>query len=103
MLLNCLFSGGSVFAQDKTVTGKISAPDGGGIQGVTVQEKGTNSLTSDAEGNYMLRIKGQKPVLIFSFVGNATQEARPADGPLNISLAPGGNQLNEVVVRSCGR
>jgi len=103
VLLNCLFSGGSVFAQDRTVTGKISAPDGGGIQGVTVQEKGTNSFTtSDAEGNYTLKVKGQKPVLIFSFVGYATQEARPADGPLNISMLPGGSQLNEVVVTALG-
>lgn len=102
-LLSFLLGGGSLFAQDNTITGKVTSTDGAGIQGVTIQEKGqSNFTTSDASGNFTLRAKGKNPVLIFSFIGYATQEVKATGAELNIALLPGTSQLNEVVVTALG-
>ncbi len=92
------------FAQDKTLNGKITNSDGTAIQGVTIQEKGTKNFTvSNAEGNYSLRISKADAIVIFSFVGYATQQTKAtSDGQLNITLLPGDQQLNEVVVTALG-
>jgi TonB-linked SusC/RagA family outer membrane protein len=104
ILLNCLLTSGSVFAQQRTIVGKVLAPDGTGLLGVTILEKGTQGfVTTDAEGNYVLQLKTQNPVLIFSFVGYSTQEAAVGkDDRINISLAPSSRQLSEVVVTALG-
>lgn len=104
VLLNCLLLGGSAFAQEKTIVGKVFSPDGAGLLGVTIQEKGTQAFTTtDAEGNYVLTIKSQTPVLVFSFIGFATQEVPVGkDTRINITLVPSDKQLNEVVVTALG-
>ncbi|GGB07248.1 SusC/RagA family TonB-linked outer membrane protein [Puia dinghuensis] len=104
VLLNCLLSGGSAFAQERTILGKVIAPDGGGLLGVTIQEKGAqNFTTTDAGGNYALTLKSQSPVLVFSFIGYTTQEvAVGKDNRINISLVPTNAQLNEVIVTALG-
>jgi len=104
VLLNCLLLGGSAFAQEKTIVGKVLSPDGTGLFGVTIQEKGTQGFTTtDAEGNYAMTIKSQSPVLVFSFIGYATQEVQVGkDTRINITLAPSNKQLNEVIVTALG-
>lgn len=104
VLLNCLLSGSSAFAQERTIVGKIVTPDGAGLQGVTIQEKVTQGFTtSDAEGNYTLTIKGQNPVLVFSFIGYTAQEVPVGrDTRINITLVPNSKQLNEVIVTALG-
>src|SRR5258708_37636173 len=104
LLTSCmLFVSHSGNAQEKTLTGKIISSDGTAIQGVTIQEKGARNLAvSDAVGNYSIKISKPGAVLIFSFVGYATQEIAAADGPLNITLLPGASQLNEIIVTAMG-
>jgi TonB-linked SusC/RagA family outer membrane protein len=104
VLLYCLFPGSSVFAQEKTIIGKITSPDGAGIRGVTIQEKGTtNAAISDAAGTYALRISNSNATLIFSYVGYATQEVPVGKDPnLSVQLVPSGRQLSEVVVTALG-
>ena len=60
----------NVFAQDRKVTGKVTAAeDGSGLPGVTVQLKGSNKgTTTDATGNYSIAVP-DKGILKFSFVG----------------------------------
>lgn len=103
-LLGCLFAGSSVFAQSRTVIGKITTPDGIGLAGVTVQEKGTNNLTStDAAGTYALRIAQSNATLVFSSIGYAPQEiVLGKDNNLSVQLLPSNKQLNEVVVTALG-
>jgi TonB-linked SusC/RagA family outer membrane protein len=104
VLLNCLFTGSSVFAQTRTVIGKIVAPDGTGIAGVTIQEKGTtNSTSSDAAGTYAIRITSRDAVLVFSTVGYTSQELPVGKDPnLSVQMVPNSKQLNEVVVTALG-
>jgi len=105
LLTSCMiFLFYSGYAQDKTFTGQVLNSDGTPIHGVTVQEKGgKNFAVSDAGGKYSIKLSKPGAVLIFSFVGYATQEASASgEGPLNITLLPGTSQLNEVVVTAMG-
>jgi TonB-linked SusC/RagA family outer membrane protein len=104
VLLNCLFAGSSVFAQNRTIIGKITVPDGVGLAGVTVQEKGTSNMTiSDAAGTYAIRIDKSDAVLIFSSVGYVSQEIPVGkDANLSVQLIQSSKQLNEVVVTALG-
>src|SRR5882757_7277586 len=94
----------SGFAQEKTLTGKVAAANGAGIQGVTIQEKGSrNFTTSDGEGHYSIRLSKPGGVLVFSFVGFTTREVPAGDGSsLDVSLSENDKQLNEVVVTALG-
>jgi TonB-linked SusC/RagA family outer membrane protein len=91
-------------AQDRTLTGKVTSADGAGIQGVTVQEKGSRNFTiSDVSGNYSIHISKSDAVLVFSFVGFITREMAAGTGAtLDITLAPNNNQMSEVVVTALG-
>jgi TonB-linked SusC/RagA family outer membrane protein len=104
VLLYCLFPGGSAFAQQKTIIGKIASFDGTGLRGVVVQEKGTNnSVVSDANGTYAIRIGGTTAVLVFSYVGFTAQEVQTGNDPnLNVIMQPNNKELNEVVVTALG-
>lgn len=59
LLLSVLFLGGQVYAQSRTVTGRITdGKDGSPIPGVTIQIKGTNKGTMSApDGSYKITVK----------------------------------------------
>src|ERR1700733_1127484 len=103
-LLYCLFASSAVFAQARTIIGKITAPDGTGLAGVTIQEKGTqNFATTDGAGTYAIRVSGANAVLIYSTIGYTTQEMPVGrDANLSVQLLPSGRQLSEVVVTALG-
>lgn len=104
VLLNCVFTGSSVFAQTRTVIGKITAPEGIGLAGVTVQEKGTSNITTtDAAGTYAIRLSQPNGVLVFTTVGYTPQEIQVGkDNNLSVQLLPSNKQLDEVVVTALG-
>jgi TonB-linked SusC/RagA family outer membrane protein len=93
------------FAQDRTVTGRVtSTEDGTPIPGVNVLLKGTSNGTStDAEGNYSLTVPASGGSLIFSFIGLQTEEIVIGDrSTVDISLALDATQLSEVIVVGYG-
>lgn len=58
-----------------SVTGKVTDISGEGLPGVAIVEKGTtNGTLTDPEGNYTLNLNGNSPVVVFSFLGFASQE-----------------------------
>ena len=61
------FLSGSVFAQTKTITGKVtSSQDGLGIPGVTIQIKGTTiGAITDIDGNYSINVSPSHKTLVF--------------------------------------
>src|ERR1700733_15385819 len=89
-----------VFAQNRTVTGTVTAKDDGlPIPGVTVKIKGTNSgVQTSTSGKFTISVPSGA-VLVFSFVGYTAQE-RPVgtSSNLNVVLEPESKQLGEVVV-----
>ena len=99
LLLAVLSLAGNVFAQGRTVTGKVTdARDGSPIPGVTIQIKGTNKgTTSTVDGTYKIAADANA-VLVFSFVGYAAQEKPASSEVLNVKLGTDDKQLSEVVV-----
>jgi TonB-linked SusC/RagA family outer membrane protein len=93
------------WAQDRTVTGKVSATeDGGGLPGVSVLAKGTSiGTTTDANGNYKLNIPSNATKLVFSYVGFLTKEVEIGSRTsIDVSLDTDVRLLNEVVVTGYG-
>jgi TonB-linked SusC/RagA family outer membrane protein len=102
VLLGFLFTGSPVFAQTRTVIGRVTS-GGVGISGVSVQIKGTNkAVLTDADGNYKLAVNADDAVLVFSSIGYTPQEF-PANRPnVNVSLVESDRVLSEVVVTALG-
>ena len=92
-----------VNAQEKTVTGKVLAPNGETLPGVTVLVQGTSTGTiTDANGNYAVNVKDDD-ILQVSYIGYATQLI-PVNGRsiINVSLQEDAEQLEEIVVVGYG-
>jgi TonB-linked SusC/RagA family outer membrane protein len=93
-----------VLAQDRTVSGRVTASDdGSGIPGASVSVKGTSKgATSDADGNYKITVSGSAVITVSSVgfisqditVGNRTQ--------INVVLVADTKSLQEVVVVGYG-
>ena len=93
-------------AQDRTITGRItSSDDGATIPGASILVKGTTRGTSaDAQGNYSISVPGGKAVLVYSFIGSASQEISVGNqSVINVTLKSDASNLNEVVVTGYGQ
>jgi TonB-linked SusC/RagA family outer membrane protein len=106
-LLTCLTLAFALFAfaQERTVTGRVtSVDDGSPSPGVNVVLKGSTSGTvTDADGNYKVVVSGQDPVLVFSFIGMATQEIAVGQRTtVDVAIAQDITQLSEVIVTGYG-
>ena len=92
-----LFSSLAVWAQSRTITGKVtSSDDGTGLPGVNILEKGTsNGAVTDANGGYAIQVSGSNAVLVFSFVGYATSEVTVgSQTTVDVSLSAYSNEDN---------
>jgi TonB-linked SusC/RagA family outer membrane protein len=97
--------GGTVMAQNRTVTGKVTdARDGSTMPGVSVVVTGTTVGTiSDANGNYSLGVAATAKSLTFTFLGYTTTEVPLTEAAtLNASLKQSSRSLDEVVIVSVG-
>lgn len=86
------------------VTGVVTDARNVPLPGVTIRLKGTSlGVSSDWEGCFMLRLPQAEGVLVFSFVGYATQEVRYRAGvPLMVRMEETVTQLDEVHAISYG-
>lgn len=93
----------SVHAQERVVRGVVTADDGLAMPGVTVLDK-TNQTgtTTNIDGEYSISV-GPNSVLVFSFIGYATQEVAVGNqSEINIQLVEDASELSEVVVTAFG-
>jgi TonB-linked SusC/RagA family outer membrane protein len=90
------------FAQEKTVTGKVSDASGP-LPGVTVIVKGSNTGTqTDFDGNYSIN-SNVGDVLVFSYIGmNTTEITVGSSNQINVVLTESALALEEVVVTALG-
>ena len=97
-----LFSFAS-FAQDKTITGRVTDSSGAGIPNVSVTVKGQSSrgTTTSNDGSFSLAVPQNATTLVFSSVGYAYREV-PLSNGMNVSLQSTTNDLNAVVVIGYG-
>lgn len=95
-------AGGS--PQATTVSGIVRDDANQPIPGVNVVEKGTtNGTTTDVAGRFSLNVQGESSVLVFSFIGYATQEITVGNQTnFNITLEGDVTALQEVVVVGYG-
>lgn len=91
-----------VFAQQTTVSGRITDQDSKPIAGATIRLAGTNtaSAISDQQGDFTLKISGNSARIIIQAIGFADQEINASSGRrLTVQLKPSAAaQLEEVIV-----
>lgn len=92
------------YAQDRVVSGKVTAADDKmPIPGVTVRVVGSSQATqTNADGQFTLTVPPGATQLTFSFLGYATRTLAIGDGPMNVVLRQDSKQLQEVVVTALG-
>lgn len=97
---------GSVFAQQRTVTGTVTAvSDGLPLPGVTVvvKEAGTVGTVTDVDGEYSIQIPAGAENLVFSFIGMEPMTVRIGTSNIvNVALETSTESLDEVVVTALG-
>jgi iron complex outermembrane receptor protein len=95
----------SVFAQDRTVTGKVTdAKDGAPLVAASVTVKGSKKgTTTAADGTYSIKVSAGSSTLVISSLNYTTKEATiDSKNVVNVSLSPASDQLNDVVVIGYG-
>lgn len=103
-LLLAVLTTAAVWAQQRTVRGKVTDAKGVPMAGATVSVKGQTTATqTDAQGNFTLPA-AQGNTLIISNVGFGTQEVRVgASDNINVTMQVQGGELSEVVVTALGQ
>lgn len=95
----------NVWAQERMVSGKVTAQeDGSSLPGVNVVLKGTtNGVVTDFDGNYQLSVPGSGGTLVFSFIGFTTQEINIGQrAVIDVQMIMDVQQLTEVIVTAQG-
>jgi TonB-dependent starch-binding outer membrane protein SusC len=101
MIILGLMNGQNLFAQQITVTGKITnALTKEPLPGVTILEKGTTTgALTDAQGNYSIKVNNSNSILVFSFVGMESQEVVvDAHKVIDVGMKENVSLLDEVIV-----
>jgi TonB-linked SusC/RagA family outer membrane protein len=90
--------------QSVLITGIVTDTDGEPMFGVYVTVKGTTiGVTSDANGKYTVSAPNRDAVLVFSFVGYATQEFVVGDQhTIMVTLSETAQEIEEIVVVGYG-
>jgi len=92
-----------VMAQ-QAIRGKVTDNKGQPLPGVSILEKGTtNGTSTDFDGNYKLTPKKKSAILVYTYLGFATQEIDVSGKTeINIMLMEAASQLEEVVIVGYG-
>ncbi|MGE5418889.1 MAG: SusC/RagA family TonB-linked outer membrane protein [Chloroflexota bacterium] len=100
LFLSMVFSLGFAIAQEKTVTGKVTADQEGPLPGVNVTVQGTTTgVMTDAGGSYSLKVPGPNAVLVFSSIGYVSQNIPVgSQTTIDVVLVSDVQALQEVVV-----
>jgi len=88
-----------------SVIGQVLDASGNPLPGAGVLEKGTrNSVTTDVDGKFTIKVADAKSTLVFSFIGFVSQEIS-VNGQTNlvIKLVENTSNLDEVVVVGYGK
>lgn len=104
LILLVVLMTGMAFAQQKTITGKVTDVNGSSIPGVSVILKGTTTgTTTNNDGKYSLTSSADAKILIFSFVGMRTQEVSIGNKTvIDVVLTDEITGVEEVVVTALG-
>ncbi len=93
-----LFTSLTLFAQNTTVTGKVTDAQNAPLSGVTISLNGKGFGVTKADGTYSVVVPSTAKRLTLSYVGFDDQQITVGTVAQNIQLTPGDKSLNEVVV-----
>ncbi len=95
--------GSLAYAQTTQVSGTVSDVDGP-LPGVNIVVKGTsNGVTTDFDGNYTISDVVDESVLVYSYIGYATQEVTvQGKATINVIMESDAQALSEVVLIGYG-
>jgi TonB-dependent starch-binding outer membrane protein SusC len=99
-LFGMVLSSGILLAQERTVTGKVTAEGEGAIPGVNVTVQGTTiGAMTGIDGSYSIKAPGPTSVLVISSVGYVTQAITVgSQTTIDVLLVSDVQALQEVVV-----
>jgi len=94
---------GMIYAQTKTITGKVLDPAGIPLPGTNIiVKKSTNGVQTDFDGVYTIEAK-QGEILVFSFLGFETQEITIDNSyTINVTLRDNVESLDQIVLIGYG-
>jgi TonB-linked SusC/RagA family outer membrane protein len=100
----CLFFSTISFAQEKTVTGKVTDKEGKPMEGVSVKVKNTTTgTTTNADGIFTVKVPSTESVITISYVGYLIYEAKAGTAAtFNVQLTPLDKSLDDVIVVGYG-
>ncbi len=92
-----------LFAQQRTVTGKVVDDNNAALPGASVVVKGTTIGTAtDLNGNFSLQVPSEATTLVITFVGMDTKEVPVTAGPINVTMTMSAEEVDAVVVIGYG-
>ncbi len=100
VLLVFLLSAVQLFAQNRTISGKITDEKGAGIANVSVKATGSSKgAITGADGTFTLSVAANAKQLIITGIGYATQTVSiPSSGTLNVKMSAKTDVVEDVVV-----
>jgi len=104
-LLGILFFCAQLFAQNRTITGKVTDDKGVGVPNASITLKGNTSIGTftNSDGNFTLPIPSKGSALIISAVGLGQKEITlMAENNYSVVLSPKSQDMQEVVVVAYG-
>ncbi|MFZ9300341.1 MAG: SusC/RagA family TonB-linked outer membrane protein [Chitinophagaceae bacterium] len=91
------------FAQQKTITGRVTDNTGAPVSGATVSVKGTTVATqTSADGSYRLNVPSNATTLVVTSVGFTAVEASISGSTVDVTIQSSQSSMNEVVVVGYG-
>ncbi len=92
-----------LFAQQRTVTGRVVDDNNAALPGASVVVKGTTIGTAtDLNGNFTLPVPSDATTLVITFVGMDAKEVPITAGPINVTLTMSAEEVDAVVVIGYG-
>jgi TonB-linked SusC/RagA family outer membrane protein len=99
-----MFSGLLASAQTRVLSGQVRDIPGEPVKFATVTETGTsNAVTSDASGNFSIRVNNPAATLTVTAVGYDSQTLTPAGNVVIANLVRNTQELTTVVVTALGQ
>ncbi|CAL1516721.1 TonB-dependent receptor [Chitinophaga sp. MM2321] len=102
VLLLLLFTTVS-WAQNKSVTGRVTDEKGDPIPGASVFARVTRTaVAANVNGEFRIAIGPGEKMLVITAIGYTQQDVLITDGPLTVALQPSSKELGEIVVVGYG-
>ncbi len=99
-MFSMVLSLGMICAQERTITGKVTAEGEGPVPGVNIVVQGTVvGAITDISGAYSIKVPGPQAVLVFSSIGYLTQSVTVGtQNVIDVVMVSDVQALQEVVV-----